>query len=123
MEIPPSFTARSIRGDSRGTGLGFPTVNLMLEDVPAGLAEGIYACRVETDGTAYLGALHHGPRPAFRAGPACEVYFLDVTLPSLPPSVRVFDLHWLREVRDFPTPAALGEQIAADVAETRRILG
>ncbi len=123
METPLSFTARSIRGDSRGQSLGFPTVNLMLVDIPRGLAEGIYACRVQTGGATYLGAMHYGPRPAFQAGPACEVYFLDVTLPSLPPSVRVFDLHHLREVRNFPTPTALVAQIAADVAETRRILG
>ncbi len=97
-------------------------MNLRLEDVPPEFEEGIYACRAEVDGRLYDGAMHYGPRPAFKAGLSCEIYFLDVVLPSLPHSVRVTPVQWLREVRDFATKEALTAQIADDVTRTREAL-
>lgn len=123
IPFPTSFRARTQTGSSRGRELGYPTVNLHLDDVPLDLEEGIYAGFAETDGKRFLAAIHYGPRPAFRSGPAFEVHLLDVTLPALPAALDVTIMARIRDVLDFPTPQALSEQIAKDVDETRRLLG
>lgn len=116
------FQARTETGDARGRVLGFPTINFRLEDVPSSLQEGIYACRVDIDGTTYAGALHHGPRPAVQKGVACEVHLLDTALSHLPERAEVQIIARIRDVLDFPSPEDLAEQIARDVVQTRTIL-
>jgi riboflavin kinase / FMN adenylyltransferase len=98
-------------------------VNFELDDVPQTMKEGIYVCTVTIDGKTHAGALHYGPRPVFDAGVACEVYLLDILLPSLPPAADVQIIAWLREVRNFESPEALARQIEHDVAETREAIG
>ena len=55
------------KGDQRGTGLGFPTANITLDDSSIALEEGVFAARamIAGDPTIYAGALHVGPRPTF----------------------------------------------------------
>jgi riboflavin kinase/FMN adenylyltransferase len=121
--LPLRFTARAVSGSGRGKGMGTPTVNLRMEDVPAGFAEGIYACRASLDGGPMLAAaMHHGPRPVHRDAPSCEVHLLDETPEHTPEHVTVEAIAFLREVRDFPSEEALVAQIAKDIEDTRRAL-
>ena len=116
------FPARTQTGAARGRELGFPTINFRLEDIPAELMEGIYACRVTIGKTVYDGALHYGPRPAVQDDVACEVHLLDVVLPVLPQKVEITIIARIRDVMDFPSTQALVAQIADDVDKTRQIL-
>ncbi len=115
--------AGTIRGDSRGRTLGYPTINLDLKDVPESLQHGIYACWSEVDGKRYRAAVHYGPRPVFNAGIAFEVHLLDSVLDSLPPAVTVDVVERLRDVKNFDDAESLKAAIADDVTRTRAILG
>lgn len=116
------FSARTQTGAGRGKQIGTPTINMNLQDVPAELLEGIYACWTRVDGRWIEGALHYGPRPVFQAGLSCEVYLLDVTVESLPERVEVQTVGYLRPVMDFPSPVELVVQIQDDVTRTRAML-
>lgn len=137
------FTARVITGSGRGKGLGTPTLNLDLQDVPADLAEGIYAGRVEwrvkneelrvgmtesIRNSSFVirncaAAIHYGPRPVFNDSLSFEVHLLDADVPSAPPSVMVTVLERIRDVRNFPSPEELKTEIARDIERCRAILG
>jgi riboflavin kinase / FMN adenylyltransferase len=116
------FTAGVVSGSGRGKNLGTPTLNLNLADVPSSLQEGIYACFATIDGMREQAAMHYGPRPVFKDTTSCEVHLLDRTLTSAPASVTVEIIERLRDVQDFPSPAALMDQIARDIERTRAIL-
>jgi riboflavin kinase/FMN adenylyltransferase len=122
MQPLVSFTARIVSGSGRGKGLGTPTMNLDLSHVPARLREGVYACFATVDGKREQAALHYGPRPVFKDSLSCEVHLLDRIVVLAPEMLSVEVMHYLREVRDFPSPEALVAQIQKDIQETRGIL-
>lgn len=104
--------------------MGSPTLNLALEDLPAALQEGIYACTVAFDGSGQLPAvMHYGPRPVFKDARSCEIHVLDTAIPSPPTSLAVTVAGRIRDVRNFPDAAALQERIREDIKIARGILG
>ena len=113
-----SFSANIISGAGRGKGLGTPTLNLDLAHVPAELEEGIYACVANGQPA----VMHYGPRLVFKDSTTCEVHLLDTTPPPDLAELSVQVLERIRDVRDFPTPDALREEITRDIARTRAIL-
>lgn len=119
---PKIFRARVISGSGRGRKLGVPTLNLDLSALPPDLQEGIYACFVNVYGKKFGGALHFGPRPVFQDSRSCEVHLLDETLNDPPPEVTIEIVQYLREIRDFPSAAALKVQMQEDIDQTRAIL-
>lgn len=116
------FNARTRTGAGRGKEIGAPTINMRLEDVPADMQEGIYACWAHVDGRWIAGALHYGPRPVFKDTLSCEVHLLDVTVESLPERIDVQTVGYIRPVMDFPSPVELVARIQDDVAQTRAML-
>lgn len=115
------ITAHTVPGAKRGRLLGFPTLNLVVDegDLPE---EGVYAVRV--DGRPAV--CHRGPRPTFHdATITCEVFVLDATLPDMPHGtvVHVDFVERLRAVQNFDNAAALHAQIEKDVAAARVIMG
>lgn len=122
MHIPFSLKARTVRGAGRGKGLGTPTINLELEDIPASLQEGIYACIVTLEERRVQAAMHYGPRPVFKDTTSCEVHLLDTKIENAPESLEVEIVAYLREVRDFPSVEDLRKQIDEDIVKTRAIL-
>lgn len=120
--LPLLFRARTVTGSGRGRNYATPTLNLALADVPTNIAEGIYACRADVGEGPEDAVLHYGPRPVFADSVSCEVHILDRTLTTMPAHVEVELLAYLREVRDFPSPEAMYEQIASDVRIARGIL-
>ncbi len=130
----PSFTARTIKGSGRGKGMGVPTMNLDLSDIPREIREGIYAGYVTlaemTDPVAGDGrratdvpsAIHYGPRPVHADTLSFEIHVLDTVLHHVPASVEVHLVEYLRPVMDFASEQALKEQIAEDISRARKIL-
>ena len=94
------FIASVIKGSGRGKGIGAPTVNLNLTQVPKKLEHGIYACRIKNEKN-NGGVLHYGPRPVFKDIASCEVHLLDTNLMETPKSLTVEIIQKLRDVRDF----------------------
>jgi riboflavin kinase/FMN adenylyltransferase len=114
-----------VRGAGRGRSLGFPTINIASPDRRKLLPpDGVYAVRVEWDGGRAGGMMHVGPRPTF--GDADRT--LEAHLFGAPPGLygRTVKVSWvarLRDVRAFPTPHALREQLGRDRVAARIVLG
>jgi riboflavin kinase/FMN adenylyltransferase len=117
-----TFTARIVPGSHRGKGMGTPTLNLDLANVPEYVMDGIYVCRVMIDGESLDAVMHKGPRPVHKDTPSCEVHVLDRMIETPPEAVQVEVIDYLRPVLDFPSEAALIAQIADDIANARGIL-
>lgn len=116
------FFAHVIQGSGRGKGMGTPTLNVDLGDVPSDLEEGIYACKVMVDDGIWNGAMHYGPRPVHKDTKSCEVHILDEELLEAPESIDVEVVGYLRPVLDFASEEALIAQIADDIEKARGML-
>lgn len=117
-----------LRGDRRGTELGFPTANLKLDRSIAHPPRGIYAGRAMVEaGIAYTAAINLGVNPQFGGDPATtpwgvEAYLLDFNGDLYDQRLRV-ELHErLRDELKFESVDALVEQIAKDVDHTRAVM-
>jgi len=122
---------RVVVGDRRGRTLGFPTANLRLR-VPLLVPDGVYAVRVELVGAAQspqsgqlAGVANVGRNPTFGAGRErrLEVHVVDFDGDLYGQRVRVSLIERVRGEMRFGSAQALAEQIAKDVASTRRLLG
>jgi len=117
-----------LRGDRRGTDLGFPTANLRLDRSIAHPPRGVYAGRAVTEGDiAYTAAINVGVNPQFGGDPdttpwRVEAYLLDYGGDLYDRRLRV-ELHErLRDELKFESVDALVEQMAKDVDRTREMM-
>ncbi len=122
LERPPSVIGTAVRGDRRGTALGFPTANLELHHAVRP-PPGVYAAEVPLDGRAWRGVVNIGTRPTFGAGAVegLEVHLLDYPGGDL--YGRVLEVRFLSRIRDerkFESADALRKQIQADIDSVRR---
>lgn len=126
---PHSVEGVVVPGDQRGRALGFPTANL---DVPADSAlpsRGVYAARAVLASGRLAAAVNIGVSPTFTSADAgarlrLEAFLIDHDGSELyGQAMRIDFLERLREERRFPSAEALVEQITADVARTREVVG
>jgi riboflavin kinase / FMN adenylyltransferase len=118
------FEVRStqIRGRGIGTRLLVPTVNLAIYDgqLPA---FGVYVTRLRVEGCNFQAVTNVGNRPTFGAPSfAVESHILDfepVEVDERTPMELDFLLRLRGEIK-WPSPEALKEQIAKDVAQAKR---
>lgn len=114
-----------VKGDQRGTTIGFPTANVMLDDEMARPANGVYACQYITlDGIARPAAVNVGVRPTFYESAdaaVLEAHILDFDGDLYGQEARVQFLHFLRSERRFNGIDELKDQLDTDIAETRLI--
>jgi riboflavin kinase/FMN adenylyltransferase len=111
-----------IGGAKRGTGLGYPTANLLL---PAGtaLAHGIYAVRVHLDGQRFDGAAYLGTRPTFDDGDAVlEVFLFDFDGDLYGREIQVEFIGFVRADAKFAGVEALKQQMDKDCERAREML-
>lgn len=119
------FQSKQIRGKGRGHQVGFPTINLVVDDLV--LEQGIYAAWVTINHKVYKGALHYGAIPTFdQTQKTMEVYLLDVTDENVPDTedvlIEVDIVERLRGVIKFDDVESLAIQIDLDVKNVRNIL-
>ena len=111
------------RGAGRGRELGFPTANLDVN----GLAvpqPGVYTAQTEATGAVWRAAVNIGFRPTIAAEmPALsvEAHLLDFDGDLYGRELELTFGRKLRDERKFSSLAALQEQVAADIAETRKM--
>jgi riboflavin kinase/FMN adenylyltransferase len=121
---------RVATGRRRGRALGFPTLNLALENevIPA---PGVYVSRAAfldpgrpSRGAAFGAVTNVGRRPTFETGDAVhvEAHLLDFDAEAYGRRVELAFLARLREERRFPDADALREQITRDAEAARRHL-
>lgn len=120
---PPAVYGTVVRGDRRGTALGFPTANLELHHAvrPPG---GVYGAEVPLDGVLYKAVVNIGTRPTFRPEGAemIEAHLLDYPGGDLyGRNLEVRFLARIRDERKFDGPDSLRKQIGADIQVARGI--
>lgn len=112
-----------VRGDQRGRGLGYPTINLELPPERLLPKDGIYAMWVEVGGVRHRAAASLGIRPTFGSGPRrLEAFLLDFSGEVYGADVRASFVSRLRDELYFEGPEALAAQIAEDVEAAREAL-
>lgn len=115
------------QGDGRARGWDFPTANIEVDELMCLPADGIYAGWYERpDGSVHGAAISLGKRPTFyeRADRSLlEAHLLDFDGDLYGEQARARFVRRLRGEAKFASEAALVDQIARDVAETREVLG
>ncbi len=111
-----------IAGARLGRKLGFPTANL---DVAGMLVPpaGVYAAEARWGGETRRAAVNIGRRPTVyssEGGLSVEAHLLDFAGDIYGQEIELTFLKQLREERQFPSEAALQQQIAEDVASVRK---
>ncbi len=118
-----ALKGRVIRGDGRGTKLGFPTANLDVPGHCAVPAQGVYAVYTAVDDTKYPAVANIGVRPTFGPGErTVEIHILDFQAQIYGKEIVVEFVERLRSERRFGGAAALCAQIEEDVSRAREIL-
>lgn len=116
-----SLAGKVVRGDQLGHQLGFPTANL---DV-TGLVlppTGVYLVSARVDNRTHHAVVNIGNRPTLKnAGPQLrvEAHLLDFEGDLYDQELEITFEDKLRDEKQFPSLAALQEQIARDIAEAR----
>ena len=122
LGAPWFIAGEVIHGEKRGRDLGFPTANIRL-DPACGLKHGIYAVRVDVDGTRYDGVASFGRRPMFDNGaPLLEVFLFDFSGDLYGKRVDVAFIGWIRSEQKFASIDALKRQMDDDAARAKDAL-
>ncbi len=110
-------------GEKRGRQLGFPTLNLIPPDHRLLPPPGVYATRTQICGRYHDGATYIGTKPTFGTHrPVVETHLFDFDKTCYGEWHTVLFYNQIRGERSFPSVEALKLQIAADVAEARKVL-
>lgn len=120
----PTLRGVVVHGAKRGRELGFPTANLSPESEGLIPADGVYAGWLTDGGERYPAAISVGNNPTFEGVPQkqVEAYVLDRELDLYDHHVEISFVKRIRGMVAYSGVEPLIAQIAADVAEARRIL-
>lgn len=124
---PYRVTGHVTHGEHIGTTLGFPTANIVPDDLRQMIpASGVYAvqCSIpHAPCTKFKGMMNIGTRPTFGAHPqTLEVHLLDYSGNLYGQQLTIDFMSRLREERSFDTPDALIEQLKKDAQEAQQQL-
>jgi riboflavin kinase/FMN adenylyltransferase len=121
---PYSVGGVVVRGEQRGRGLGFPTINLSPTPARKLLPpDGVYAAYVQTPRGPFQAMVNLGPRPTFGDHTrSVEAYLFDTQGDFYDMRVRIDLIGRLRDVQKFDSAAALVQQIRKDVGAARTML-
>lgn len=112
-----------VRGDGRGRELGFPTANMWCDRSAAVPADGVYAAWCGHRDQGHMAAVSIGTNPTFSGSERqVEPYLLDFDGDLYGEQIALDFIARLREMRTYPGPEPLLEQIREDVGQTRRML-
>ena len=111
-----SFSGKVVHGDHRGTEMGFPTANLLLQDSIQVLpSNGVYACFAETLNGTFPTLVNIGYRPTFNK----DLYLLEAHLCNYSGNLynQTIKIKFLKKIRPeikFPSMKDLISQIEKD---------
>ena len=121
---PFSLPGKVTRGEHRGTGLGFPTVNLSIDAKMAIPPDGVYATRAYIDGQEFQAMTNIGRRPSFGDSNerTIEAYIVNYSQDIYGKDVKMEIIRRLREEKRFDSIEELKKQISEDVKRGIEIL-
>jgi riboflavin kinase/FMN adenylyltransferase len=122
LTAPYRLSGTVVPGAGRGRLLGFATANLG-EIVTLVPGAGVYACWAIVDGKPIGAAVNIGPNPTFAESEhKVEVHLLDFVGDLYNRSIAIDFVSRVRPVKQFSSGESLQQQVAADLAEIRRLL-
>ncbi len=121
MGRPFSLHGQVIHGHGRGTGLGFPTINLNVSKGKSLPSDGVYATLAHTNNLDYLSVTNIGTDPTFGGTErTIESFILDYQADLYGREVKIDFKHKLRDEIKFRSAVELTQQIELDIRETRK---
>lgn len=117
MGIPFFFKGEVVHGNHIGTGIGFPTVNLVPAKDKLLPPNGVYYSRTLVDGTEYASITNIGRKPTVgdKEKMGVETYLYDFDRDIYGKEIEVFLLSFRRPERKFDSLEQLKEQLRLDV--------
>lgn len=110
------------KGESRGSSIGFPTININAGSLDA--KNGVYAVRLGVGKNVYGGVANLGTAPTFnRNRRLLEVHIFGFSGSIYGEEVEVSFVKFLRDEKKFASVEDLKEQIRKDVEKAKEILG
>lgn len=108
-------------GRKLGTGLGFPTANLVPDMSVKLPQDGVYLCQIALqDGNSLIALLNQGYHPTLPSGVrTIEIHALDYSGDLYGQKLYVKYLHFLRPERTFDSPEQLCLQVEKDKTDAR----
>ena len=123
---PYELTGKVVSGYHIGTGLGFPTANLLPSCADKLIpAAGVYAVRVRIGDSQELlsGMMNIGQRPTFDGSHlTLEIHIFHFNADLYDQQISVSFIHRLRSEMKFGSREALAAQLAADARQSEEIL-
>lgn len=120
---PPVLFGQPVPGAGLARQLGFPTINLALEELVQRPGDGVYAAWAYWPGGGSPGLFYLGRRPTFPSlPPSAEIHVLRPPPALTGETVEVHLLRFLRPDQRFASPEELARQIEVDKAEATRLL-
>ena len=119
-----SLQGKVAAGEHRGTGMGFPTVNLSINTKMAIPPDGVYATRAHIKGQEFQAVTNIGRRPTFGDNNerTVESFILNYDQDIYGKQVRIDIIQRLRDEKRFDNVEDLKKQIAEDVKLGAEIL-
>lgn len=116
---PFGYYGEVVRGKQLGRTLGFPTINIIVDEEKVLVSKGVYSSCVEIDGKVYRGICNVGCRPTVSAdGPVnIEMYILDYKGNLYGRRLFVCLLEFIRPEMKFDSLDQLTQQITKDLEE------
>ena len=121
---PFNLEGKVVKGEHRGTGLGFPTVNLSVDAKMAIPPDGVYATRAYIGGQEYQAMTNIGKRPTFGGSNerTIESFILNYNQEIYGKEVKIEIIQRLRDEKHFDSIEELRKQIDEDVKRGAAIL-
>lgn len=123
LERPYSFSGKVIKGDGRGSTLGFPTANLQLLNRHKAVPDsGVYPVTADFYGSRYEGVMNIGLRPTFGASEnrTIEVHLFDFDISIYGEELTVTMYDKIRGERKFSSKNELIAQIEKDSIKAKQ---
>lgn len=121
LGYPYVIEGKVIHGNAKGTGIGYPTANILSDKEFLLPARGVYAGKVSFDEKSYPAMINIGYNPTFnkRRLLSLEAHLLDFSGDIYDKQVSVSFLDKLRDEKKFSSIDELVKQLDADVKSTR----
>ena len=118
---PFFITGKVVHGKHLGTGIGFPTVNMIAPADKIMPLNGVYATLTNVDGKEYHSMTNIGSRPTFDDGDhiSVETYIFDFNREIYGETVKVKFCHFMRPEQKFGSVEELKEALVRDMDDIR----
>ena len=114
-------TGEVVVGNKLGRKIGFPTMNLVIDDNMVTPPNGVYVTCCEIDGKLYPGITNVGVKPTIgKYNKNIETHLFNFNRDLYGDKIKVHFVKKMREERKFGSVSALSEQIKNDCLDAER---